>query len=83
VRVGGRWVHLDPCEAAVDQPLLYQSWGKNQTYILAYSADGVEDVTLLYTSDHDAVGARRTAEGVTAERFARCLDEECQYVQTL
>ena len=32
----GRWVHLDPCEAAVDNPLLYESWGKNQTYIVAY-----------------------------------------------
>ncbi len=32
----GRWVHLDPCEAAVDNPLLYSSWGKNQTYLMAF-----------------------------------------------
>ena len=32
----GRWVHLDPCEAAVDIPLLYESWGKNQTFIVAF-----------------------------------------------
>ena len=31
-----RWVHLDPCEAAVDQNLLYQDWGKKQTYILGF-----------------------------------------------
>lgn len=32
----GRWVHLDPCEAAVDNNLLYSSWGKNQTYLMAF-----------------------------------------------
>jgi hypothetical protein len=32
----GRWVHLDPCEAAIDNPLMYSSWGKNQTYLVAF-----------------------------------------------
>jgi len=61
---GGRWVHLDPCEASVDNPLLYESWGKNQTCILGFydpyvedEAVGarefplIEDITSQYTSD--------------------------------
>ena len=32
----GRWTHLDPCEAACDQPHLYQQWGKKQTMIIAF-----------------------------------------------
>lgn len=58
--VGDRWVHLDPCEAAVDENLIYQGWGKKQTYILGFyspekgSGDTlpvIEDVTKEYTSD--------------------------------
>jgi Transglutaminase-like superfamily len=36
VFLNGQWVHLDPCEAAVDEPLLYQQWGKRQVYIVAF-----------------------------------------------
>ena len=70
---GGRWVHLDPCEASVDNPLLYQSWGKNQTCILGFydpyvegdavEARGfplIEDMTSQYTSDEfSAIEERR------------------------
>lgn len=38
VKIGGRWVHADPCEAALDKPLLYQEWGKQQTHIIAFNA---------------------------------------------
>lgn len=33
-----QWTHLDPCEASVNEPLLYQGWGKKQSYILALYA---------------------------------------------
>ena len=71
VKVGEQWIHLDPCEAAVDHNYLYQGWGKKQTYILAFYAPlsgsaplkdvpWVEDVTHLYTSDQkDEIFQRR------------------------
>lgn len=37
-----RWVHLDPCEAAVDENLIYQGWGKKQMYILGFYAPLVQ-----------------------------------------
>ena len=82
----GRWVHLDPCEAAVDNPLLYSSWGKNQTYLVAFydpytmsssndvtSIQPVEDVTLRYTNDKiDVVTERR---GISEQFVAEAIKE--------
>ncbi len=85
----GRWVHLDPCEAAVDNPLLYSSWGKNQTYLMAFydpyarissTADGkvskippVEDVTLRYTNDEIDVITER--RGIREQSVAEAILE--------
>ena len=68
IRLFDDWIHVDPCEAAIDNPLLYESWGKTQTYIVAFhpSLDSsqadrcIEDVTAIYTSDNTTViGERR------------------------
>ena len=65
-----RWVHVDPCEGAVDTPLLYESgWGKKLSYIFAFAAEGgTVDVIRRYTRKHEEVLARRTQvpEGVCA-----------------
>lgn len=70
----GQWIHLDPCEAAIDRPLLYEEWGKKQTYIIAFWAplrrgevhtvqDYISDVTFRYTSDEiTAIYKRRNLE---------------------
>ena len=74
---GGRWVHLDPCEAACDQPFLYQDWGKKQTIIIAFwlpqergsqalecFSPFIEDVTSRYTTDYLEVIQSRREESI-------------------
>jgi len=77
-----RWVHLDSCECARDQHLLYdKGWGKKQSYILAFSIEGAQDVTKAYVQDWEAALQRRQRisegelerllESVTSRRRAR------------
>lgn len=62
VEVRGRWVHCDPCEAAVDEPFIYEGWGKKPTYIVALGRTQVQDVTSAYVTDVVAMQERRQVD---------------------
>jgi peptide-N4-(N-acetyl-beta-glucosaminyl)asparagine amidase len=70
----GRWVHLDPCEAALDTPKLYEEgWGKQLTFVVALGDGTISDVTAHYTVNVSAAVERRGVSGAQVARSMRWL----------
>lgn len=85
VKVDEDWVHIDPCEAAVGENLIYQGWGKKQTFIFAYgyTPPYVEDVTSSYTSNFTASIRRRLEANVTEDLIQTVMSKARQELKLL
>ena len=60
---GENWIHIDStldCPISINHPYYYeQNWKKEYQYVLAFTADKVEDVTKTYTLKWEGIQQRR------------------------
>jgi peptide-N4-(N-acetyl-beta-glucosaminyl)asparagine amidase len=66
--INGKWLHVDSTlefPISLNHPHYYeQNWGKKYRYVLAFSSDNLEDVTMRYSEEWNNVLKRRDQKNV-------------------
>ena len=74
-----RWLHVDPCENIVDEPLLYEvGWSKKLEYCIAFGQHEVLDVTRRYCIKYneETVSRRTQCDERWLEQYLNRLTED-------
>lgn len=66
-----RWVHLDPCENAYDEPTLYcENWRKKMSWVIGIGEYYICDLSSKYiTTDSERLRKSEVANEATVKRF--------------
>jgi hypothetical protein len=76
----GEWIHADPSEGVMDNPLMYeQGWGKQLTMIYAFTPWSVEHVTAKYTAKYAETVARRGLPDDRLNEIVNAVNHRLQY----
>ena len=69
-----RWIHVDSCEAAFDNPQLYtDGWGKKMAYVIGFSVFGATDITRRYVRRPEMAIPRSIAREEDLDRVLKNL----------
>ncbi|SRR5579885_550588 len=75
----GKWIHVDPTfqyPYSLDNPHYYErNWNKQYVYVIAFSPEGIEDVTDRYTEQLAAVLSRRQSLGKFGDSNAGLISD--------
>jgi len=79
VWIDGQWMHADPSEGVVDNPLMYErDWGKKLTMIFAFTPNLVAHVTQRYTANYTATVTRRKMDDITLDAFVHTANRRLE-----
>lgn len=71
-----RYVHLDPCENAFDNPLLYcENWGKQMSWVIGIGEDCVVDLSSKYITASKQLSKQSVADEKSVASYLEFINQ--------